>query len=110
MHGSALRDEQDVGGNGSPESLDDVPAPPIFHPIPKPFPKAALAAGDLVAITIAMVAAYVLRRSFPDPEFARTTAAGPLPLGLACLPAWLLVFCHFRLYAARSVSSRRAEC
>src|SRR5207247_1952933 len=64
---------------------------------------------DLVAITVAMIVAFVLRRSLPDPDLPRTTAGRPLALGLACLPAWLLVFCHFRLYGARFVSSRRAE-
>jgi len=62
--------------------------------------------GDAVAITAALFLAYLFRGLPIDDEHE---SRRHLLFGLGCLPLWLVVFGHYRLYTARAVASRMEE-
>jgi exopolysaccharide biosynthesis polyprenyl glycosylphosphotransferase len=70
--------------------------------------KSVLIASDVAAISLAMAAAFVLRRFFPgDPKAIPTSEHAYL--GAASLPVWIVLFSRYRLYSARFTASRLDE-
>jgi exopolysaccharide biosynthesis polyprenyl glycosylphosphotransferase len=70
-------------------------------------PKLATGAADVGALALAMFLAYELGRvgSLPSP----LTAGDYVVVGVVSLPAWLMVFARYGLYAARRITGRLQE-
>jgi exopolysaccharide biosynthesis polyprenyl glycosylphosphotransferase len=63
-------------------------------------------AGDAAALAGALLLAYVVRGMIGG----EVVSGRDLAFGLICLPLWLAMFGHYRLYSARIVASRMQEC
>ena len=81
---------------------------PVRHPISKLTKrlKVVQVVADAAAVLCALLLAYVVRDL---PTGAGNEGGRNLLFGLACLPVWLIVFRHYRLYSARVVASRAEE-
>jgi len=71
-------------------------------------PKTLVMGADLMAIMVAMVAAYRFRTIIPG-SLAAFAPRRHMYLGLASLPIWSAVCAHYGLYSGRRVSSRLEE-
>lgn len=63
---------------------------------------------DVLAVVIAVAAAYALRGRLPGPDPA-DEASSHLIVVLAAFPVWILVFTRYHLYSSRHVGTRREE-
>lgn len=62
---------------------------------------------DAAAMATALLLAFLIRSAAMGGGIERPR---DLLFGLACLPLWLVIFGHYRLYSARAVASRLEEC
>jgi exopolysaccharide biosynthesis polyprenyl glycosylphosphotransferase len=93
----------------APDSVAPRPVPPAQPTTRRTrAAKSALVGADFLAVLVSMVLAFALKHLLPgrDPAGARSQH---VLLGALSLPAWLLLFHHYRLYSARYVGSRMEE-
>jgi exopolysaccharide biosynthesis polyprenyl glycosylphosphotransferase len=89
-----------------PAALDtDLSAARVFSPR---LTKACVVAVDAIAISLGMLAAYVVSRQL-HPFHSQPATAVCLRVAAVSLPLWVIIFYRYRLYTARYVAARLEE-